>query len=477
MRLVSSILIAFAMSLAAPVARAKPVAQPVAQSEPAPGTAPEPEQLPAETVGHAPPGEESGRVDEPETDSTGRRIARGALLVPKLLVTIVLAPVHGAVWVYDRYQLGERYYDTFFNKDRTFGITPSAYYATGLGFTAGAHLISRNTFGQQERIEAYGMWGGTYRLRAGGSIDSGNRFGKIVLGVGGGFVRLPDNPFFGIGNANTEDAPPGMLINPQTSSAAVETFNRYQIAAAGVSAAVSVVDGLAVIAHASYIDLDYSPSTSDPSIQDVYNPMQLVGFTTGVHQAYTQGELRWDTRAPGSAWEPQELHSVGTYLDAFGGWVDGFSGSSSYGRYGFDAQQFFRLGAGPRVLELRVYGEAVTGSTSQVPFSELPHLGGDFLRGYVYDRFRDRIAALATAQYYWDVSSYADLYVFADVGRVYGSYNDITWRGMRAGFGPGIEIHSSNQFLVEAYLGFSIDGDVTVSAAFTPIVDRRSHWW
>jgi hypothetical protein len=84
---------------------------------------------------------------------------------------------------------------------------------------------------------------------------------------------------------------------------------------------------------------------------------------------------------------------------------------------------------------------------------------------------------LATVQYYWDVSSYADLYLFADVGRVYASYDDLTLHGMRAGFGPGIEVHSSSQFLVEAYLGFSIDGNVTVSAAFTPIVDRRAHWW
>ena len=487
---------AMSMAIAASKARAAPapspdpalpapVPDPVVPSasepvEPVP-SAPEPvEPVPSEPepVGHARPGEEGGRVDAEEQDSTARVVARGALLVPRFLLEAVLAPVQGSVWVFDRYQLEDRYYDTFYNADRTFGITPTAYYATGLGFTAGLDLISKDTFGKNERLELYGLWGGTYRLRTGGSLDSGTRLGRLALRVDGGFDRLPDDPFFGIGNGDRSPPPAsGMLIDPLTNPTAVETFNRYQIGYADASATVTLVDGLAAIGRGSFVDLHYSPSTRHPSIQMVYAPTDLVGFEQGVEQAYVQGELRWDTRAPASSWEPQHLHAVGTYLDGFGGYVRGLDGASSYWRYGFDVQQYLRLAPGPRVLELRLYGEGVTGSVSEVPFSELPHLGGNFLRGYVYDRFRDRVAALATVQYYWDVSTYADIYLFVDAGRVYSSLDDLTFRGFRVGVGPGIEVHSESQFLFEAYLGASIDGDVSVSVAFTPIANRRAHWW
>ena len=111
-----------------------------------------------------------------------------------------------------------------------------------------------------------------------------------------------------------------------------------------------------------------------------------------------------------------------------------------------------------------------------MPFSELPHLGGDFLRGYTYDRFRDRIAAFATLQYYWDISPYADLSLFVDAGRVYRSLDDLTLDHLRVGFGPGVAVHG-DKFLFETYLGSSIDGGLTVSVIFKPITDRRAHWW
>ncbi|HTR53458.1 MAG TPA: hypothetical protein VMJ10_22350, partial [Kofleriaceae bacterium] len=189
-------LLAIAVFGAASMTRAAPGLQP----DPAQPPAPDPVLAPAaEPVGHAPPGEESGRVDAPEQDSTARVVARGALLVPTFLLEAVLAPAQDSVWALDRYQLEDRYYDLFYNADRTFGITPSAYYATGLGFTAGLDLIAKNTFGEHERLELYALWGGTYRLRTGGSLDTGTRLGRVKLGLGGGFERLPDDPFFGIG--------------------------------------------------------------------------------------------------------------------------------------------------------------------------------------------------------------------------------------------------------------------------------------
>ena len=53
------------------------------------------------------------------------------------------------------------------------------------------------------------------------------------------------------------------------------------------------------------------------------------------------------------------------------------------------------------------HGEGVTGGRDDVPFTELPALGGPtYLRGYDLDQFRDRIAAFGSVAYEWDLSQW-----------------------------------------------------------------------
>jgi hypothetical protein len=425
--------------------------------------------------GVAAPGEESGRLDQVDEDTPGRKVLRGVLFVPKVVVELVLLPARGLVWTFDRFSLDQRYYDTFYNRDRTFGIIPTAAYSTGWGLTVGAKLISTNTFGQGEHLTGAGTYGGTYRLGAMGSLDTGYRLEPVRFEIAGNFDRRPEDAFFGIGNSGTGPQPV-MPVDPVNPPNAFETFYRYQEARVVGTVGVSVWDGLAGMLHASYADLSYSPSTEGTPIGDVYNTMELTSFQSGVKHVYTEAELRWDTRRRVSAWEPVGLHAAGSLLDGYGGYVDGILGSGSFWHYGIDVQHYIRLGAGPRTLELRVNGEAVTGNLNEVPFSELPYLGGDFLRGYVYGRFRDRVAGFATVQYFWDISKYADAYVFTDFGRVYSSLDDLTLDDMRAGFGTGLEVHTDAGFVIEGYLATSINGGVVVSAAFSPIYDTRPRW-
>lgn len=82
----------------------------------------------------------------------------------------------------------------------------------------------------------------------------------------------------------------------------------------------------------------------------------------------------------------------------------------------------------------------MSGTRDQVPFTELPMLGGSsFLRGYPFERFRDRAAGFGSVQYQWDVSHILDAYLFADAGRVFPSIANVTLHGLRVGY--GIELH------------------------------------
>ena len=137
-----------------------------------------------------------------------------------------------------------------------------------------------------------------------------------------------------------------------------------------------------------------------------------------------------------------------------------------------------RLGAGPRVLSFRLYGEGVTGNIDDIPFSELPSLGGaSYLRGYVFERFRDRVAMFGSVQYEWDLTHNAAAYLFVDAGRVYDSLDSLTADGMRVGYGIGLEFQGDDgSFLMEGSIASSIDGGVVLSASFNPILNERRRW-
>jgi hypothetical protein len=421
------------------------------------------------------PGAEGGRVDQVDSgDSAARQAARAALWLPKILFETVTEPLYGATWAYNEYDLANRYYDLFYNRDHTIGFAPTGSYATGLGPLVGATFVSTNTFGEKEHVSLDAEYGGANHDQAIASINSGKRLGRVTLGVIGNFEQYPDFPFFGIGNNNVSPEPQG--IDARVNPTAFETYYRSQEARVSALADVRVVSHFHVIGRGALAALDYGRSSTGIPIDQVYNPAGLVGFEQSPRHVYGELELRWDGRGRGSVWEPVSVHSVGSLASVYGGEVHSIDGMPDFARYGFDLQQGFRLGAGPRALLFRVLGQGVTGSLYDVPFAELPYLGGDLLRGYDYGRFRDRIAALGSVEYLWDVSHNADVYLFVDTGRVYSSLSELTFDNMRMGYGVGIELHDAGGFLVEGSVASSIDGGLFFTASFHPIFDELPRW-
>jgi hypothetical protein len=207
-------------------------------------------------------------------------------------------------------------------------------------------------------------------------------------------------------------------------------------------------------------------------LSTVYDPNTVSAFASGTAYVYGEGELRWDDRRAIGALEQASVHDGGSLVTIFGGRVHRLDAGRDYWRYGLDLEHFVRLGAGPRVLALRFHGEGVTGSRDEVPFTELPRLGGPiYLRGYAFDRFRDRVAAFATVQYQWDLSSIFSANLFVDAGRVYQSLSALTFDQTRCGYGVSLELHTASSFVAEVSVASSIDGGLYVSLALNPIFD------
>jgi hypothetical protein len=444
---------------------------------------PTPKELTAADVQDAPiPGDEGGQLTALDRgDSAFRVAARGVLFIPKLVIAAALSPVRGAIWADDRYRLEDLYYRVFYNADRTIGLFPTATYTSGFGVAAGAGFVDRQLFGEHESLALEATTGAvtgkTYRVGALGSFRTGQRISRwLQLGLDASFERHPADPFYGIGNGNLVP-PTSSPINPQTDVTAVETYHRYQEARVAVVGDARVIDGLHLLGTGAVTDLRFGRSTAGTSIDAAYSAPDLVGFDTGVRHAYGEIEIRWDTRRRTTDWEPRDVHSTGSLAAAFAGRLRRLDGGADFWRYGIELQHYWRIAKGPRLVAVRFHGAGVTGERSEVPFTELPMLGGSsFLRGYPFERFRDRVAAFGSVQYQWDVSHLVGAYLFTDVGRVFPALDQLTARGMRVGYGVGLELHGNNGFLVGGSVASSIDGGVVLSVSFNPILDSKERW-
>ena len=95
------------------------------------------------------------------------------------------------------------------------------------------------------------------------------------------------------------------------------------------------------------------------------------------------------------------------------------------------------------VLSLRGQTDSILGDDAVVPYYLLPSLGGgDTLRGYSSWRFRDRNAALTTAEFRWIPNrNMVDVAVFYDAGMVAPEFGDLALSRFKSDAGIGVRFH------------------------------------
>lgn len=404
----------------------------------------------AAEVADAPlPGEESGRVDAGEHDSALRDVGQALLAVPRYTIEALFAPVRASLWLYEKYDLGTRLHRAAFDDTDTYGVMPTLYLNTDYGATAGARFVHRDLAGAHERLSLHAGFGGEFNAIVDGGLSTGRRLGDhATLLLAGEFERRPHDPFYGIGNAGD----------------AVEVRHRQQLQRGTAVLDVAASDDTHVRLGGALTDLAYAVAREGPPIDMTY-PDMLTGWT-GTRNLYGEAEVRYDTREVA-----YDLAHHGVLLDAFFGRIHQLEAGNNYWRYGGEAVHFQPLGVG-RSLAMRVHLEAVTGSLADVAFTQLPQLGGKaLLRGYAQDRFRDRVAALASTEYFWDVNRFLLASVFVDAGRVYPSLDAITLDDTRVGFGASLQLLQSRQFFAGVSVGSSIDGGVSVNLVLDPVYE------
>ncbi len=412
-----------------------------------------------EAEGSPRPGRESGIVERPKEPRNLLWVPRALLFVPKTALEVAMAPIRGGGWAYEHYAVGERFTRIVFDEKEEVGLFPVVSYESGFGPNWGVKGVHRNLFGKRERVSMEANFGGRFRqsyaLRAG----SGNRFKRLSPGLRVGYERRPKDIYYGIGNdARAERSGEG--LDPLLDDGAVKSRYRQDIARATLEMDLKLRRELSLHLRSSLQGRAFARSLEDQATQDIeanFDTRALVGFEDGLRNAYNEAELRLDTRKALSPFESSATPGAGWFIAGFTGYARGIqSDPSNYLRYGLHVQRYIRLARGPRTLALRAYVEGVTGDYNDVPFVDLPRLGGSLLRGYNRGRFQDRVATVATAEYRWDLSERMASIVYVDAGRVHPSLSELSFDSFRASAGGALQLHSKTSFSMRLGFGVSV---------------------
>lgn len=416
--------------------------------------------------------------------------ARQLLVVPRLAVATVAMPLRGGLTVYEQHHVRERLLDLFFNDARTFGVYPTVAFETSLTPAAGLRLVHKDLFGTGGRLRIGGDYGGEsrYRLEAGVTSPA---FARDILRtrVTGGWLRQPSAFFFGIGDQDLSpsDSAPG-AIAARGPFAASSRFSQ-QVAHAELAVEVNPDGPLFGAVSSAYFTRTFI-DTPEPALGEAprlgrtdvrFDTSTLTGWNEGTKIVYSEAQLGWNSLTAASTYVSAAAPSSGTKAVAFGGLARGVGGAEvAYARYGLDGFRYFDLFGGDRVLIVRGRLEGVAGRDDQIPFTDLPRLGGPvLLRGFARDRFRDRVAMMAVVEYRYPIIRQVGGFLFIDAGRV---LPDLAEAGravlapqlLRVGGGGGLELLQGEIFRMRAQVAGSQEG-FFFQVALEPLYKLPTH--
>ncbi|MEO0592153.1 MAG: hypothetical protein AAFZ38_01120 [Myxococcota bacterium] len=426
----------------------------------------------------------SGRVKNlDEEPGLVRRSGRLLLYPVRGAWWLVTSPLRGLVWTFDRYALGSRFRDLFFNEDGTIGLYPVLLAETGFGLNGGGRFIWRDIGDTGAALQLRAGAGGQFRQRYSAALTTGQIGDVLSLEALGEYQQFPKSRFFGLGNRDEVSFAVvqnrGLPIAPD--AAAVSTRYRHDTTRATLRARLDLGEHAYLRPSITYRTREFENEVdvrSDAALFDVYDIQQLTGYIDGLSNIYSELELGWDTRETPKPYHSDAAPSRGVKAVGFVGYQGGYDDDpSDHVRWGVDVQRYINLFFGDRTLVLRGYIEGVTGEIDTVPFLDLPAMGGPvFLRGYARDRFRDRHIAFGTIEYEYPVIPFVRAYAFVDAGVPFRRFEDLDdeLENLRVGFGGGFQFQTLSSFIARLVIGSSIDGGVTVQFALNSVFDVRS---
>jgi hypothetical protein len=455
---------------AAPAEPTAAPAEPTADAAPATPT--------AASVADAPlPHQASGLTVTPQP-AQGWKVVPRTILLPFRVAAryLVIAPLEFGLYGWEKYQLGARIKNIFWNDEGTVGLYPLLNYESGFGVNVGARLVLRDLLERKEQLSLRASYGGEYRQLYVARFSSGKLLGDHVrFSLEGAHEVKPEEPFYGIGR----DAPDRLTEYSATISWA--QLNVQVPLGGGFTAnlntRLSTTDfGLPEDAYDDDDDGPFDDDDDDAPTEDVFDTAMLPGYDSGLHNVYSELVLAWQHFGYARPEISRVQPSSGIRLEGYLGVAHGFGDDpSDYWRHGVEVSGRIDLYRGDRLLVPRLLVEGVSGEREDVPFSNLPMLGGPYLlRGYARGRFRDRWMTLASLEYRYPINDTLLGALFVDVGNVWRSLDEVAPEDLRTGFGAGIELFARTATRGRVEVAFSPDGDVFLNLRVDPVTSLLS---
>lgn len=376
-----------------------------------------------------------------EPEDIALAVPRVILAVPRYALKLVFWPVKEGIEFADRHAIVERVEDFLYNDARTAAIVPTFGYDSYFGPSFGAKAFHEDLAGHKEHASAEARFGGQFNLASQLRLSADN-FGGTPLWLESvaRYESAPGLLFQGIGHGDGAESGGG--LNPRDAQIATRySQDRYLgLLRTGITFG-RPGEMLQLGATGIYNVREFGEKDRgrDPSIEQVYDTSQIVGFNERVATFETDLNLIVDMRDVAGA------TASGGRLEVFGGYVPRI-GKYSFWHHGAELTGFIDLYKRTRVLVLRGFVEGVVGSDQDIPFAELPRLGGpNRLRGYRLDRFRDEKTMVGTVEYRYPIHQYVAGSLYWDVGRAERSYTDFFDTKWKSGFGGGFIVRSRDR--------------------------------
>ncbi|MEO1338677.1 MAG: BamA/TamA family outer membrane protein, partial [Myxococcota bacterium] len=363
-----------------------------------------------------------------------------ALRLPQYLVEVAFVPLMPIVTLFERYSLFDRFLDLVTNEEGTAALLPLVDPFNNAGLGAGAVFLYNEPFGSQDRFISLGqIYPNRDRIF---SVSFTRRFPTLSgrrVSLSASYNVDHDTRFFGFGADRPETSQQLLRTDAVDAAFGITLINPTRLPEYFVEVAVAY--------------RRRKLGTGNGNLGPGLTPQSGLPLPAGFRQALDYPELTLSTE-----YDSRDSFGV-TSKGLFArlrvtGTRDVNSAQTSAIRADGVFAAFVPLLPRFRTLFVKVGASATAplpiGDGEMVPMHMMANLGGSTdLRGYVSDRFIDRLGWWATVEYRYRFFDYADQgmgissALFADVGRVGPTVSDLIKSPMPWSVGLGLRLEQN----------------------------------
>lgn len=376
----------------------------------------------------------------------GRALLDALLFIPRAIVQVVVLASTATVSFFEDQQVVPRAESLLRSNDGTLRVAPTISLASGLRPDVGARMTSHvGSFGSMLRVSIIDP---DYYVTEARLLKSFGERRQTQVIVEGYQQRRSGQGFAGVGQTPESD-PRNVFVPGREGQSGTFLENRQRVI---LALATRFAEDYELLLSTSYQrrTLENSPDTSGETLADTFAPGSAPGANDRSERAYSEVALRRDTRAV------RGPPAAGLLLEAYGGSSQDVRNKYAAALHaGGRAAWFISVVRKTSIINPRVTLDVVAPLGDRpLPFRELAYASS--FRG-VGGRV-DRVAALASLDYRWQLRKYVAARLFADATTVAPQVSELKLTDLAWAVGAGVDLHSTTTEIGRLGLAYSPGG-------------------